>query len=203
MAIDDDTKLHEKIGFMRADIKNIGEKVSTVIDKVDDANMKLVYLTSSTVKQGECTQRIKMITDQIGTVKDLINRKQTRQDNPVITSDMLSGRDNSQVISIPIGNEEDTSRQKWVVKAKENIAFLIAVFTLVGIVIIGGIKFARFIVSVEDVVKNADRKSIKVMYDLREEINNMNRRSQKNLSVLTEPDSGVFEEPKNKNRRRH
>lgn len=63
MSSEDDKSLHEKIGYMRAEIKGVTAKVDTVIEKVDCVDHKLVVLNGSTVKQEQCEARMNRSDD--------------------------------------------------------------------------------------------------------------------------------------------
>lgn len=143
-----DRKFYEKIGSMGADIENLHGKVDRIITKVDTTNEQVIKLNTSTVKQKECTQRTRMIADKLSNLKDMIATKQTRQAYPAITADQTG----------PILTQfsSETEKKKWYIRIKDNAATLAVILSVVGLVVVGGIKFARFVVTLESIMQKHD-----------------------------------------------
>lgn len=192
----EDSNLHEKIGFMQADIKNVGAKVDSVARKLDVAADRMIQLTSESVKQGECTRRIRLIGDQISSLKDIVAKKQTRENNPAISSFL---KDPSVVLQKVSEAREPSKKESFSIKLKDNLALVITIITLFGIMLAGIIKLSHFVVGLETLVKRSENHSVQQTQTLRKEIKNMTPRI---VYVPVLPDAGPDANVKKPRRRR-
>lgn len=166
----EDSNLHEKIGFMQADIKNVGAKVDSVARKLDVAADRMIQLTSETVKQGECTRRIRLIGDQISSLKDIVAKKQTRENNPSVASFL---KDPSVVLQRMPEEKESSKKESFSIKLRDNLALVLTIITLFGIMLAGIIKLSHFVVGLETLVKQSESHSAQQTQTLRKEIKSM------------------------------
>lgn len=179
MPHDEDDKLHEKIGFMRADIKNVGEKIDKMVEKVDCIDTKVSTLSNTTVKQEECTRRTKAVTDAVQTLTFEVQRKQTRGENPAIG---------------PL-----LQKPSWLQRARENAAALTAIITLLSLLGIGAYKFAHFIVKTEEALTTRSERQEKLLKTGIKKLDREPKIIYVKVPVL--PDAGVV--PRTTPRRRH
>jgi hypothetical protein len=174
--------LDEKIGYMRAEIKNVGKKLDGIEDKVDCIDTKVTTLTSTTVKQEECTKRTKAVTDAVQALTVEVQRKQTREENPAIG---------------PLLKQQQ-EKKSWIQTAKDNAAAITTIITLLSLLGLGGYKFAHFIVRMEQVLEDRSDKTEKM---LKSEIKKLDREPKIiHVKVPVYPDAGV--PPRNRPRRR-
>lgn len=198
MPLREDDTIREKLGFVQADVKHVSAQVEKIVGKVDEANTNITKLTSSTVKQSECAQRTNHIAEKLDLIREELAKKQTRPENPAVGF----GRVNSGVFQAHDDSTERKKRKPFLVKLKDNLSLTIAIFTLLGLLIAGVVKFAHVIVTIEETLQERDkkdRKEIKKVDDLRSEIKKMRDEQKKVIyvPVYKEPDAG----PATKSRR--
>ena len=182
---EDDT-LREKLGFVQADIKHVSAQVEKIVGKVDEANTNIVKLNTLTVKQPECIQRTSIIAEKIDQLKEEVSKKQTRPENPTIRYDTA-------VFGTSKNFEESgkkSGRKPFAVKLKDNAAAILAVFTLLGLLITGIVKFAHVIVTIEETLAKNEKKEIKKSNELKDEIKKLRSERRKVIYIPVYKDSG-------------
>jgi hypothetical protein len=65
--------LYEKVGFILADVKNIGQKVDGVMNKVDCVNKKIIKLSETAVKAKDCKSRSREIELKVANLENKLN----------------------------------------------------------------------------------------------------------------------------------
>ena len=194
---EDDT-IREKIGSMQSDVKHMSYQVEKIAVKLDEANDNIVQLRTSTVKQSECTDRTQVIFEKLDQLKEEVSKKITRPENRIVKS----GKAVSGIFYVDDGSTEKKKRKPLFSKIKDNVTVAIAIFTLVGIVIAGIVKFAHVIVTIEETLEarsEKERREFKKVDELHSEIRKMRSEYKKVIYVPVYPDMGP--EPKARNRR--
>lgn len=153
-----DKRLYLTLGSLKSGVEGLDKKVDEVKQDVRDARNEvneikneLVSLNGATVKQGDCVARVQSLHDAINGLQRNLSKKQTRDDNPVVQQPTTQ--------EVPI----ESADRSLVTKLKDNIGLMVLVLTLMGILVGGGIKIARFMVRVEDLVVKNSMKT-KVIY---------------------------------------
>ena len=193
----DDTSLHEKIGYMRSDIKNVGEKVDAVANKVETLATQVGQVSSSSVPRGECLNRTKLITDKIDALRRDLARKQTKQDNPAI----IGGTNPHIVVPQELATKYDKpKKQSFVRRLRDNLALIITIFSLIGLSIVGIVKISHFVVTFQKSLQMAQENSKQQTKIIKDEIKEIKNRKEV-IYVPVKVDAGA-EEPRRTRRRR-
>lgn len=73
--------LYEKVGFILADVKNIGQKVDGVMEKVNCVDKKIIDLSNSTISTDEYTQKSNELNSRISNLESKIIPSTTQNKN--------------------------------------------------------------------------------------------------------------------------
>lgn len=196
---DDSKSLHEKIGFMRADIKNVGQKVDSVANKVETLTTQLGQVSSSTVPRGECLNRTKIITDKIDALRSDLAKKQTKQDHPAV----LTNTTNPHIV-VPqeLASSNDRPRKRsFVRRLRDNLALVLTICSLISVLIVGLVKLSHFVVTFEKSLKMAQESTQRQTYELKEELKEIKDRKEV-IYVPIATDAGAEKEERPRRRRR-
>jgi hypothetical protein len=76
-----DPSLYEKVGFILADVKNIGQKVDGVMEKVNCVDKKIIDLSNSTISTNEYTQKSNELNSRISNLESKISSSKPQNKN--------------------------------------------------------------------------------------------------------------------------
>lgn len=187
MSAEDDRTLHEKIGYMRAEIKGVTEKVDKVLDKVDCVDGKLVQLNGSTVKQEQCAGRTGELARKFEALQGEVATKM-----PVV---------DSQPQEVYEEEEELPPRINWLTRIRENIISIVAILGFLSLLGTGFYKFAHFLVRFESVSANQGKEAETQLRAIKQEIHKITT-PPKVIYLPVYPDAGTKKplRPRHKNR---
>lgn len=187
MADDDEKSLHEKIGYMRAEIKGVGEKVDKVITKVDCVDRKLVQLNGSTVKHEQCESKHQDLSQRLDRVHREVAKKQSRPEMPVVS-------ENSQP-SIPafddVTAEEEESKKSLLIRVKENVSAIVVILGALGLLGTGFYKLAHLLVKVETAIDRQEKEAKAQTKVLKQELRKVGNQPPRVIYVPVFPDAGT------------
>jgi hypothetical protein len=141
---EDDKKLHETIGYIRADLKNVGKKVDCIDQKVSDTNRAVTTLTAKAVTKDECEKRSLHYTDKVEEIKLALANKQTRQEVPRITGDMVTPL-TAESIAQEL-QKLNGQRKSLLLRIRDNALAATIIISFVSLLVVGAIKAAYFVV---------------------------------------------------------
>jgi len=191
MPADEDITLHEKIGYMRAGISGVTDKVNRVLKKVEDVDDKISTLSESTVKHEQCDGRTAKIEKKIDSIIYELGKKQTRQTNPVV------GRSAENTERFHIDDLTHTPsaqvppHKPFLARLKDNALAITAVLSLLTIAGVGFLNLARFVVRVENVLEENKALTEKQTKKLKAEIKRIDEAKPRIIYVPAKPDAGA------------
>lgn len=188
----DDKSLHEKIGYMRAGISNVTDRVNTVLRKVEDVDDKIANLSTTTVRHEQCDSRTAKIERKIDQVIYELSKKQTRQELQTISRSSAEFRSPAEVTDrVSVDELQKTSFQRSVLASlKENAVAITAIIGLITVASVGFLKLARFVVRVETILEENKNITETQTRKLKAEIKRIDERP-KVVYVPVKPDAAV------------
>jgi hypothetical protein len=178
---DNDKSLHEKIGYMRADIKNVDRKIDEVKDAVAD-------LSDKAVTQSECTQRTKAFTNAVGSLREDIARKQTRTDHPAVypSLDTIVER-LSEVVNVESQDGEEPVERSLISRLKDHIGLIAAIVGLLTLLSAGLVKLSHFIVKVDSAIVKSEKMTKETHEELQKELQEVKKSANQLRYIYVQP----------------
>lgn len=197
MADDDEKSLHEKIGYMRAEIKGVGEKVDKAIEKVECVDRKLTQLNGSTVKHEQCKETSDKIGRAVERLHTEVAKKVTRNEVPSV-GPLVAGQSFGD--TTPVAEEEEEPKKPLLLRIKDHLSAIMVILGALGLLGGGFYKLAHLLVKVETAIDRQEKEAKAQTKVLKRELQKVSNTTPQVIYVPVYPDAG----PKLKrHKRRH
>jgi hypothetical protein len=180
-----DDSLHEKVGFLRSDVKNVEQKLDKISDQVVSVGNKIVELDNTTIKHTQCATQSAVFASKIDELKKILKTKQTKEDHQSVTA-----------ITKLVSDQLYKAKQGRTVleKIKENATTITVIIGMVSILIIGLIKFAKFVVNFENSLKITEQLTTRKVDELKTEVKYIRHLEEAKPNIVyipIHPDAGI------------